>query len=183
MRNIVLLPLVVALAASGCQAWTGASVPAPQLEGTEAEERTAAIYAAVIRQLVTKDHTFGRVPSPFKRVFVADGVVRDAADPQVGRKPARPFSSAVKPGILRALRDLPPVRFVADPDDVIVDCRVERAGALISLGPVEEGRGDAVAVANGLFFGCLGGQWLTYVLEPKDGGWRVVGTKGPVVIS
>lgn len=184
MRNVVLLTLVVALAASGCQAWTGASVPAPlHQKGNEAEERAVAIYAAVIRQLVTKDHTFGGGPSPFKRVFVADGVVRNASDPHVGKGPARRFSSAVKRGILRALRDLPPVRFVADPDEVIVECRVERGGALISLGPLGKGRGDAVTVANGLFFACLGGQWLTYVLEPAAGTWRVVGTKGPISIS
>jgi hypothetical protein len=185
MRKIVLFAALVALAAaSGCQAWPDGAVPAPsRQDGNEAQERRAAIYAAVIRQLVTKDHTFGGGPSSFKRVFIADGVVRNAADPQVGRRPARPFSPAVKGGILRALRDLPPIRFVADPDKVIVNCQVERGGALISLGAVREGRGDTGTVANGLFFGCLGGQWLTYVLEPVRDGWRVSGTKGPVAIS
>jgi hypothetical protein len=185
MRKIVLIAALVGLAAAaGCQAWPGGAVPAPPGQnGNEAQERRAAIYAAVIRQLVTKDHTFGGGPSPFKRVFVADGVVHNAADPQVGRRPARPFSPAVKGMILRALRDLPPIRFVAEPDEVIVNCRVERGGALISLGAVREGRGDTVTVANGLFFGCLGGQWLTYVLVPVGEGWRVSGTKGPVAIS
>jgi hypothetical protein len=158
--------------------------PAPPHQNeTEAQERRAAIYAAVIRQLVTKDHSFGGGPSPFKRVFVADGVVRSAADPHVGREPARRFSLAVKGGILRALRDLPPIRFVADPDEVIVNCQVKRGGALISLGSIGRGRGGAATVPNGHFFGCLGGQWLTDVLEPVGGGWRVSGTKGPIVVS
>jgi hypothetical protein len=34
-----------------------------------------------------------------------------------------------------------------------------------------------------MFFACLGGQWLTYVLERSDGDWQVVGTRGPVAIS
>ena len=54
---------------------------------------------------------------------------------------------------------------------------------LISLGPIEKVRGDAVTVGNSLFFAGKGGQWLTYVLEPENGNWRVLGTKGPIVIS
>ncbi|MGH3114118.1 MAG: hypothetical protein ACRDOP_11705, partial [Gaiellaceae bacterium] len=56
---------------------------------------------------------------------------------------------------------------------------VRRDGVLISLGPIAEARGEAVTVAGFLVSGCLGknGQWLTFVLEPEDGSWRVVGTK------
>jgi hypothetical protein len=179
-------PVVLALAASGCQAWTATSGPArPDDNGAEATGRASAVYAVVIRQLVTKDHTFGAEPTPFKRVYVVDGVVETAGGPMQRR--SRPFSSAVKRQILGSLGDLPPIRFVAEPDTVIVNekvcARVKAGGALVSLGPVEKARGEAVTVANGLFFACLGGQWLTYVLEPKGEGWRVVGTKGPIVVS
>ncbi|MGH3091525.1 MAG: hypothetical protein ACRDOG_04230 [Gaiellaceae bacterium] len=185
MRRIALFSLAIVLGASGCQAWTGASGSGSAAEGgTEAEERAAAIYAAVVRQLVTEDHTFGAGPSPYRRAFVADGVVRDAGDPLAGNeKPAKRFSAAIKREILAALRDLRPVRFVADPDTVVVDCRVERRGVLISLGTIGERSGDAVTVANNLFSGCKGGRWQTYVLKPRDGSWRVVGTTGPIAIS
>jgi hypothetical protein len=189
VRRVALLLVVIALAASGCRAWTGISGTARLDEnGAEETRRTAAVYAAVIRQLVTKDHTFGAAPSPFERVFVVDGAVAAAGDVLRARqKPTRPFSAAVKREILEALRDLPPVRFVAEPDTVIVGekscARVRGEGALISLGPIRNARGGAVTVANSLFIACLGGQWLTYVLEPKDGSWRVLGTKGPIAIS
>jgi hypothetical protein len=183
MRKIALLPVVVALAVSGCQAWTGVSARArPDEGGNAGTGRTSAIYAAVIRQLVSKDHYLGEGP-PFERVFV----VRTAGDPYVGTEsPPRPLSSAVERGILEALRDLPPVHLVADPDTVIVDeksCRgpgVRRGAVLISVGPIARARGEAVTVASFVVSGCLGknGQWLTFVLEPEDGSWRVVGTKG-----
>lgn len=188
MRRIALLSVVVALAAAGCQAWTGVSGPARLDEdGGRGTEGTSAIYAAVIRQLLTKD-AYLREGRPFERVFV----VRTEGDPSVGTEsPLRPFSSAVERAILAALRDLPPVRFVADLDTAVVNeksCRglgVTRGGVLVSLGPITEARGEAVTVASFLVSGCLGknGQWLTYVLEPRDSGWRVVGTKGPVAIS
>jgi hypothetical protein len=185
MRKLA-LPVLVALAASGC-AWTGSFAPRGANEDG-AGERTAAIYTAVIRQLVMKDHTFGQGPAPFKRVFVVDGAIRTAEEPLAGTdRPPKSFSLAVKLQILEALQDLPPVRFVADPDTVIVDrngcAQVKGGGVLISLGPIDKARGEAVRVPNGLFIACLGGQWLTYVLEPRAGTWRVVGTTGPVVIS
>ena len=34
-----------------------------------------------------------------------------------------------------------------------------------------------------LFFSCLGGLWLTYVLERDDDAWRIAGTKGGIGIS
>ena len=188
MRRIALLSVVVALAAAGCQAWTGVSGPARLDEdGDRGTERTSAIYAAVIRQLLTKD-AYLREGRPFERVFV----VRTEGEPSVGTEsPLRPFSSAVERAILEALRDLPPVRFVADLDTAVMNeksCRglgVTRGGVLVSLGPITDARGEAVTVASFLVSGCLGknGQWLTYVLEPRGSGWRVVGPKGPVAIS
>jgi hypothetical protein len=188
MLKIALFSLAVALAASGCQAWKGVSATSRPNEDGDAETgRTSAIYATVIRQLVTEDPYLADEP-PLDRVFV----VRNAGDPYVGTEnPPKPFSSAIEPGILEALHDLPPVDLVADPDRVIVNetsCRgpaVRRGGALISLGPIAQARGEAVTVASFVVSGCLGknGQWLTYVLEPGDGGWRVVGTKGPIAIS
>jgi hypothetical protein len=151
-------------------------------------QRTARIYATVVRQLVNEDHTFGEEPSPFKRVFVVDGVAERAGDPVGGRHvPSKPFTAEVKAGIVREVADLPPLRFVRDPASVVATNRrcayVQGKGALITLGPISNGTAETVTVANGLFFACLGGQWLTYVLKPVGSSWRVVGTTGPVAIS
>jgi hypothetical protein len=161
----------------------GAGPPKAEQAGVE---RTAAVYAAVVRRLVTKDHTFGSAPSPFKRVYIVDGVVAKAGNPTIPDEARQPFGAGVRDGIARELTDLAPLQFVSNPEAVIVDdedCpRVKREGVLISLGPIS-GSGRRVTVANGLFIACLGGQWLTYVLERVDDDWRVTGTKGPVAIS
>jgi len=150
---------------------------------------TAGVYAAVVRQLVTKDHTFGGEPSPFEQVFVVAGVVEDPAGPRMAPYLAidRPFDAKVKSEIARELADLPPLEFVADPLTVVAieeECpRVENDGVLIVLGPIAHDGGGSVTVANQLFFSCSGSQWDTYVLEPANGGWRVTGTTGPSGIA
>jgi len=183
VRKIAILPVLVALAASGCEDWKAASAPARLDDGDARTGRTSAIYAAVIHRLLTRDHTVYEEATPFERVFV----VRTAGAPYVQTEsPPRPFSPAVEREILAALGNLPSVRLVAHPDPAIVDetscggARVRRGAALVSLGPIKQARGGTITVATGLIVGCLGknGQWLTYVLEPKDGSWRVVGTKG-----
>jgi hypothetical protein len=189
----LLAAITIVLPACGGASDQGGSADRPSRETTTARssgeatmERSAAIYSAVIRQLVTKDHTFGGAPSPFKRIYIVDGVVPAADDPGIPRETRQPFVAKVRHGIARELSDLPPLKFVSVPDVVIVDkneCpRVKGEGVLISLGPISAG-GRRVTVANGLFFACLGGQWLTYVLARVDGDWRVVGTKGTVAIS
>jgi hypothetical protein len=195
MRKIgaLLVALTIIIPACGGASDQGGSADRPSRETTTGRssgqatmERSAAIYSAVIRRLVTKDHTYGSAPSPFKRIYIVNGIVPEASDPGIAPKARQPFVAGVRHGIAGELSDLPPLKFVSDPEAVIVDrneCpRVKGEGVLISLGPISAS-GRRVTVANGLFFACLGGQWLTYVLELVDGDWRVVGTKGTVAIS
>jgi hypothetical protein len=197
MRALVLL-LAAATILSACDGTPAISKDAgpattpeggrPQGSEDHNSQRTARIYAAVVRRLVNEDHTFGEEPSPFERVFVVDGVAERAGDPVGGRHvPSKPFTAEVKAGMVRELGDLPPVHFVRDPASVVATNRgcayVQGNGALITLGPISKGTAETVTVANGLFFACLGGQWLTYVLKPVGSSWRVVGTTGPVAIS
>jgi hypothetical protein len=115
MRKIALLPVLVAVAASGCQVWTGESGPARVDEGGDAAaQRTSAIYAAVIRELATEDNYLEEGP-PAEGVYV----VRTAGDAYPGGSPPSPLSASAERGILEALRDLP-VRIIADPDTVLV---------------------------------------------------------------
>jgi hypothetical protein len=92
--SVSLLALLFALSTvvSGCSGEQRASRPevgsrpenARSSGKAEGDQRKASVYAAVIRRLVTKDHTFGGEPPPFERVFVIDGAVEGAADPSTG---------------------------------------------------------------------------------------------------
>jgi hypothetical protein len=148
------------------------------------------IYSAVIRRLVTKDHTFGGGPSPFKHVYVINGPIRDAGDPMAGTLfgPARrQFPSEVVTGVQQRLRNLVPVEFVTDGDSVRRGKQrvggVKNDGVIISLGPIEEREDGRVHVSNGLWCGGTCGQWLTYVLREQRGQWKITGTTGPYAIS
>jgi hypothetical protein len=198
--TVLLLIVLAVIAVSGCggggESVNAGSMPTlpPEDAGTAAADRAAKIYAAVIRQLVTKDHTFGRADPGFKVVYVLDGVVEDAEDPSKpvdAQDPTHPFSHDLKGGvqILSRLGDLPPIRFVPERDPVVAGIRsgsspghVKNGGVLISLGPIE-GNATRVRVGNSLWISGLAGQWLTYVLEQRDGDWTVRGTSGPMAIS
>lgn len=184
--------LLIALLASlvGC----GSSAD-PRAEQQQDHERSAAIYAAVIRQLVTKDHTFGGGDPGFRTVYVIDGPVRPAANSGAqidALAPDGPFPADVKAGLERRLTDLPPLEFVADRESVVVPdpkvptdppfTKVRDGGVLITLGPIPDG-GDRVEVGANLWISALAGIWLTYVVERTESGWEVTGTTGPAAIS
>lgn len=156
-------------------------------------QRDALIYAAVVRRLVTKDHTFGGGDPGFKVVYIVDGAVEGAEDSMKTLDelaPKQAFGHDLKDGVafLSAAAELPPVEFVPDRDAAIVGAdsggpgHVKNEGVLITLGPIE-GHGTRVEVGNSLWINGLAGQWLTYVLELEDGVWRVTGTTGPMAIS
>jgi hypothetical protein len=192
------LALVLILVPLGCGSEANepdSASPGSQSEGTDSADqppRATPVYAAVIRQLVTKDHTFGGGDPGFKIVYVMDGVVAGAGkiDGNVDESdPTQPFSDDVKAGLLRALADLPPIEFVNERSSVVVGTNsgkapghVKNKGVLISLGPIE-GSGTRAEVGNSLWINGLAGQWQTYVLEARDGAWKVAGTTGPVAIS
>jgi hypothetical protein len=112
MRTLLSALLAAAIAVASCanQPEQPSTRPSPSVEAaTPTEDVGAEIYAAVIRRLVTKDHTFGQGESPFKHVYVINGPIPDAGDPEtVGDAfgPAsEPFSSEVIAGIEEELKD------------------------------------------------------------------------------
>jgi len=178
--------------AAGGEGATGGSSP-PRLE------RTVAVYASVIRQLVTKDHGYGGADPGFRGVYVINGVVEGAEDPGsfVEPKPEKPFARQVKRGLRKALDDVPPIKFVNDLSSVLpgkpqsfgrycsthpASCRVINNGVLLTLGPIQGDTGR-VEVGNSLWINLQAGRWGTYVLERRRGGWEVTGTTGPEVVS
>ncbi len=202
--RVALSALAIAFAsltASGCSSSGGnvgavASDKKPPTQSSRTGQRAsrldrkASVYAAVIRRLVTKDHTFGGQDPGFRVVFILDGAVAGVANLNAGgaRNPKRPFSEALKRKIKNELSDLPPLRFVRTRDVAIrgesssSPGHVVPGGVLISLGPIVGGP-SKVRVGNSLWLSGLAGQWLTYVLARRGGGWRVKGTTGPMAIS
>jgi hypothetical protein len=160
--------------------------------GQGSTHQASEVYAAVIRQLVMRDDTFGGSNPHFKRVFILDAAVPGAGDPNRNlERPSddKPLSSEVKHEMLRLLKDLPRVKFVSRRASVISHGtagdplgRVIHGGVLITLGPIER-TPDGVQVPNNLWVSGLAGQWLTYVLEERGSDWQISGTTGTAAIS
>lgn len=189
MKNVLSTLFVVTMLATGCANEPAArSTTATPGTSTSEAKGQIEIYSAVIRRLVTKDHTFGRAPSPFNYVYVVNGPIKDAGDPLGDHfgPASRPFPSKIVDGIKEELQDLPPVRFVIDANDLRRGKEgaggVKNDGVIISLGPIERKKGR-VHVSNGLWCGGTCGQWLTYVLAEDEGRWKITGTTGPYAIS
>jgi hypothetical protein len=190
--------LAVCLVPLGCASGDsansrGATTESPVSAPMRAEtRRTIDIYAAVIRRLVTRDHTFGQTEPPFKVIYVLDGAVQGAADTQRtlddhDRK--QRFGSEIKDGLKEQLDDLPKLAFVGRRSAVIQGGgdaagpgRVVNGGVLLTLGPIVGG-GTRVEVEASLWLNGRAGQWLTYVVRKREGTWHVTGTTGPVSIS
>jgi hypothetical protein len=197
MKRLAFLLLVPSLFLVGCGGSDRQDPSEAARTGTSAStasetERAVAIYSAVVRQLVTKDHTFGRSDPGFKAVYVLDGAVEGAEDPQKSPRegaPAEPFSEAIKAGLRAKLTDLPPITFVRRSRSVIEGRNggsspghVVDDGVLLTLGPIVGGE-RRVEVGSNLWINGLAGLWTTYVVERRGGEWKLSGTTGPIAIS
>ena len=194
MSTVVALTIVAGACTSEVPPSPAASQPAPSSStSTETVKREtpaeAEIYAAVIRHLVSKDHTFGRGRFSYKVIFVLDGPRNDAgrARGDVFASSSRPFSADVVAGIEEEVSgELPPLRFVGDGSDALRGGKrlgeVKQSGALIVLGPIGRKKGR-VEVPNTFWCGGKCSQWLTFVVSERNGRWVVKGTTGRVTMS
>ncbi|MGH2749470.1 MAG: hypothetical protein ACRDK3_01120 [Actinomycetota bacterium] len=87
MRRLLIILFAATIAAAGCanESEQPLTAPSPSTETPTPTDDVATeveIYSAVIRRLVTKEHTFGRGKSPFEHVYVVNGPVPDAGDPR-----------------------------------------------------------------------------------------------------
>jgi hypothetical protein len=149
--------------------------------------REAQVYAEVVRQLVTVDHTFGGGDPRFGTIFIVD-----RASPRVGEGvmptegQGAPIDEETQRAIREALTELPPIRFVPRQEDVVGPVEdggvVEDNGAVVTLGTIPDD-GDRLEVGAGMYIANLAGTWLTYVVERTAEGWEVTGTTGPIAVS
>ncbi len=144
----------------------------------------AEIYAAVVRQLYTVDHTFGQAPL-FPEVYLLR-----QTDDSVSASGSASNSQTIFPGdqqrAVSLLADLP-ARFewVDSRDDVPLDAIgvVVDGGAMITLGNIKQQPDGSLLVPASIYIGSLAAGGQTYVLEAVDGVWQITGVSGPVWIS
>jgi hypothetical protein len=150
------------------------------------EEDTAAIYAAVIRQIYNEDDTFGGTLQPPTLYILG------ATDDSVGDPESRETNAAVIPGPVREsvtalLTDLPAeLVWVETRDEAPLEPdtgAIADGGALITLGNVAPQGDGSVHVAASIYVASLAAGGQTYVLEEVDGAWTITGTTGVEWIS
>lgn len=157
---------------------------APSIKPVSTPWDPAEIYALVVRQLYTVDHTYGQAP-----LFPVVYLLRQTDD-SVSASGAPSNSQTIFPGdqqrTASLLADLP-ARFewVDSREDVPLDSIgvVADGGAMITLGNIAPQADGSLHVPASIYIGSLAAGGRTYVLEAVDGAWQITGVSGPVWIS
>jgi hypothetical protein len=157
---------------------------APSVKPVSTPWDPAEIYALVVRQLYTVDHTFGQPP-----LFPVVYLLRQTDD-SVSASGAPSNSQTIFPGdqqrITSLLADLPAdFVWVDSREDVPLDSVdvVAGGGAMITLGNISQQPDGALHTPASIYVGSLAAGGRTYVLEAVDGVWQITGVSGPVWMS
>lgn len=152
--------------------------------GPDLAAAESAIHAAVVRQLVEVDNTFGP-DHRFTEVLIVDHVETHAGDPGRQGEPGAALTDSQRSAIRAAVEHLAPVRFINNRrayirQDVLLP--TIPGSVIITLAPVEfDNKGSTVGAD--LWCGGICGLRLTYRLAEEPDGWTVTGTEGPWSIS
>jgi ABC-2 type transport system permease protein len=162
-----------------------APVPTPRPALIEGDQ--VAIYVAVVRQLLTVDHTFEDGPPNFPVVYLVRSTDDGVGDPDAPQAESRALPESVQSAMVAALDDLS-VEFlwVDDADEVPRDGdtgAVAGGGAIVTLGNIQFQEDGSALVSAKLYFSMPGATGKTYVLEQVDGTWQVTGDTGVQWIS
>lgn len=168
----------------------GTPTPTPDQapDGPDAlpEDEQAQIYAAVIRQLYTVDHTFDQAPN-FPVVYLVRSTQDGVGDPDAPRSDSQVLPEALQGAITVSLADLPAkLVWVDDRAEVPLDDRtgaVSGGGVIVTVGNIHLDEDGRASVSASLYFANLGAGGRTYVLEQVDGTWQVTGDTGVQWIS
>jgi len=152
-----------------------ASCAVPPAE-TEPDIDEVQVYATVIRQVYTIDHTFGQPPNFPNIYLLKTNTLKNGASAQEGDAP----TSAADVAIIEALSDLPALfTWVTSLDDVPQDSYDTVVnGAVIRVGPIHPVDDGSLQVTASIYFASLGAGGQTYVLEQENGVWTITGTTG-----
>jgi ABC-2 type transport system permease protein len=160
-------------------------VPTPTPALIEGDQ--VAIYAAVVRQLLTVDHTFGDEPPNFPVIYLVRSTDDGVGDPGVPQAEPRVLPESVQSAMVAALDDSSAeFLWVDDADDVPRNedtSAVAGGGAIITLGSIHFQEDGSVLISAKLYFSMLGATGKTYVLQQLDGIWQVTGDTGVQWIS
>jgi hypothetical protein len=151
------------------------------------EDDQAAIYAAVVRQLYTVDHTFGDESPNFPIVYLQATDATGMFDPNDPQPESHLPSEQVQSAVVTALDDLPAeFIWIENLDEVPLDSDtggVEGNGAIITLGRNDLQEDGSVHIVASLYFASLGGTGMTYIVEQINGIWKITGYTGERWIS
>jgi len=149
-------------------------------------EDQADIYATVISQVYSKDHTFGSNPPDFPNLYLVymtdDGAGGDFESPSIPH--ILPETLRLK--IEERLSDLPTeIYWVSSFQEVPLEenSGIKGGGAVIRVGNIHEAEAGAVQVTGSIYIANLAGGGRTYILEKRDGTWRITGDTGVIWMS
>lgn len=151
------------------------------------EERAAAetrVYAAVTRQLVEIDNTFGS-QHRFSRILMVDYLDPHAGDAMNRSQSGRSLSAEQRQTIIAAIDHLGPIEFISDRSHFIREDVLEPVipgSVIVTLAPADFDDEGATVGAN-LWCGGTCGLWLTYRVVEGPDGWTVGGREGTWAIS
>jgi hypothetical protein len=157
---------------------------APQVKPVSTPWDPPEIYALVVRQLYTVDHTFGQSPR-FPVVYLLRRTDDSAGSPGSPSNSQTIFAGDQQ-RITSLLADLPAeFVWVDSAGDVPKDARgtVADGGAMITLGNISEQPDGSLHTPASIYIGMLTAGGQTYVLEAANGVWQITGVAGPVWIS
>lgn len=149
------------------------------------ESEKADIYAVVIRQVYTVDHTFGSNPPNFPVVYLPETTDDTAGDPSSAEANSTVISQSLQSEIVVRLDNLhTEFVWIGDTKEVIEsDSSVKGDGAIITLGNIYTQEDGTVQVSASIYISNLAAGGKTYILQLVDGEWKITGTTGPIWIS
>jgi ABC-2 type transport system permease protein len=159
-----------------------ASTLPPAPASTLPQDEQAAIYAAVVRQLYTVDHSFGDQAPNFPVIYLVRATDDSVGDPNAPHDASRRLPEELQAAIADSIEDLPAeFIWVDSADEVPRDSQthaVAGGGAIITLGNIHLQEDGPALVSAQLYFAMLGATGKTYTLEKVDGSWQISGDTG-----
>jgi ABC-type transport system involved in multi-copper enzyme maturation permease subunit len=154
------------------------SAPATGLELTTQSD----LYAAVVRQLYSVDHTSGNNSLKIPMIYILTTTNDEAGDPHGAYANPAKLGEDLQKSISERLKDLPAdIRYVSERKDVPLDTKdgtVIDDGAIITLGNIFTRADGKMQIAGSIYLSKTVSGGRTYLLEKTDDLWKVTGTTG-----